>query len=814
MSAASRSRDPAGPPAAGASPAAKSLRRRAFELLDAALAAPPGERKALLEEACAGHPELRREVESLLELETEADAFLGEPAVALDGGGLELDHRLGPYRIVGLLGRGGMGAVYRAVREDDFEIEVAVKLVQRGLSGETVRRFHNERQILARLEHPGISRLLDGGTSDDGRPYLIMEYVDGVPIDEYCETRRLPTRERLALFRQVCSGLAFAHRNLVVHRDLKPGNILVTADGVPKLLDPEGIGGGAVTRMGERLMTPRYASPEQIAGLPITTASDIYSLGLLLYKLLAGRLPCGLESCRFEEIPRRVCEAEPLRPSTAVLRAEEVETATGTVRQTPESVSRTRGGDLARLRRQLSGDVDAIVLKALRKEPQHRYASVDELSEDVRRHLEGLPVGARRGTFLYRGGKFARRHRWGLAFALVALLAAGAFAVREGRRLVAEQERSARLAAVLWELITVADPDEGTLTSERLLERAREQLAGLEQEPELRVELLDGMGNIHRKLGDVAQARDLVAESLDYWRQLHPEDDPVLALRINNLGVLHLDLGEYRAAEERFREAFQMCVRLGVEESREGIVSLNNLATALLHRGAFAEAEGLYLRGLEIRRRRFGEDDPRTASSLRSLGVLNHARGDHAAAEPLLRRALEIRLAAYGPEHTGVAAVLDLLGNLRLALGDPAEAESLFLRALELRRRLLGAEHPEVMRSERNLGLLLLEQGELATARVLLTRAYSTLARSRPAAYWRTADAASALGALLAAEGRLAEAEPCLLEGYRTLRAVRGPDAIYTRDAKRRIVELYEAWGRPLEAAPYRDPPAGESPSP
>ncbi|MEE8526465.1 MAG: serine/threonine-protein kinase, partial [Thermoanaerobaculia bacterium] len=591
-----------------------SQRQRVLKILDQALDVSPAERPPFLDGACGGDDRIRGLVEEMLELEGDADRFLSRPALprATESPqtGLEAGLRVGHYRIVELLGRGGMGSVYRAVREDDFEIEVAIKLVQAGLStAATVRRFESERQILARLEHPNIARLLDGGTTADGRPYLVMEYVDGVTIDAYCDTHRLSTRQRLELFQQVCSALAFAHQSLVVHRDLKPGNILITAEGVPKLLD-FGIAklldpsDAEVTLAEDRLMTPRYASPEQVLGDLITTASDIYTLGLLLYKLLIGRLPSRLESCTFGEVPSRICRDEPLRPSTAVARAEEIQTPEGRVRKTPEEIGRARDGDLSQLRRRLSGDVDAIVLKALRKEPQHRYASVERLSEDIRRHLEGLPVLARKGTLLYRGSRFVRRHRWGLAAALAVVLLTAGFLLRERQRLVDERHRSQRLATVLWNLITVADPDEGELTTRRMLDRARAQSGYLDEDPELQVEILDALGNMHRKLGNLAEARELTAEALDFGRRLYQQENTALARLINNLGTQQLALGEYEKAEGLFREALDMCLRLGEGESPDGLVSLNNLATVLLYSGRYAEAETLYHRGLEIRERK------------------------------------------------------------------------------------------------------------------------------------------------------------------------------------------------------------------
>ncbi len=784
----------------------KTRQRRVMELLDATLSEPPGSRPAFLGQACGNDAALRREVESLLDLEEEAEGFLPEPAVPLDAESmLEKGKRIGPYRILDLLGRGGMGAVYRAVRQDDFEKQVALKLLQRDLVSEaTVRRFHNERQILARLEHPSIARLLDGGTTNDGRPFLVMEYVEGVPVDEYCDTHQLSTRKRLELFLGVCSALAFAHQNLVVHRDLKPGNILITPEGLPKLLDfgiaklldDEEAMRRDLTRGHEQPMTPRFASPEQVKRQPITTASDIYSLGTLLYRLLAGRLPCGVESCRFGEIAWRIVEQEPVKPSLVVGRTEEIGTSAGIRRWTPESVSRSRDGDVDKLRRSLVGDVDAILLKALRKEPQHRYASVEQFSEDIRRHLAGLPVTARKGTMLYRGGKFFRRHRWGLCAAMIVLLVATGLLVREKQRLETERQRAQRITEVLRGLLNIADPDRrDDATIIRSLERVRDELTVLEAEPELQAELLATLGRIHHALGNSEKALEVSRESLELWQVQRPDDLSGLAARFNNLGALHLERGDYDAAEKALREALMLRDQLG-DTSPNYVVNLNNLATISLYRGDYDDAEGFYRKGLEIRQRLLGRDDPQVAKSLRSLGAVLHARGDSVAAEPMVREALAIRLRAYGPDHTDVASVLDLLGRIRFAQGDHWQAERHFQRALEILRQRLTSDHADLVWSERNLGLLLLAEGDLVAARAILTRVFEVLSRDKPPGHWRIAATKSDLGALLVEEGRFEEAESCLLEGYRDLREVRG-DHAYTRASRQRIAELYDAWGHP-----------------
>jgi eukaryotic-like serine/threonine-protein kinase len=406
--------------------------QRAKELFGSALALEPAERSAFLAQACSGDETLRQEIESLLAAHEEAGTTAGSAARdSLSG------RRIGPYQLMHRIGQGGMAMVYLATRADDqYRKCVAIKLILPGLhTDDLLRRFRNERQTLAALDHPNIVKLLDGGETEDHLPYLVMDYVEGTPVTDYCDAHRLSTTERLLLFRTVCGAISYAHQRLVIHRDLKPGNILVTVDGTPKLLDfgiakllnPEAAATLVVTQAGQRLMTPDYASPEQVRGEPLTNSTDVYSLGVVLYELLTGHRPYTFKTQSPLEIERTICEEAPVKPSTAATRIHERTTADGTsIVVKPEAVSRTREGDPKKLSSRLHGDLDAIVMMALRKEPQRRYSSVYEFSEDIRHHLAGLPVKARPSTLSYRTSKFVRRHKEAAVLALLVLvLAAG-----------------------------------------------------------------------------------------------------------------------------------------------------------------------------------------------------------------------------------------------------------------------------------------------------------------------------------------------------------------------------------------------------
>lgn len=495
-----------------ASPSPSALRfRRVRELFHHAVDLPPRARREWLDRECGDDRELRDEVQELLASHDEAESFLEEPAAAFlaeewtaekEARALELPGaRIGPYEIEGELGRGGMGTVYLAHSGDQGHegTRVAIKLVPAALAaGFLLERFRTERKILAGLDHPNIARLLEAGTSPAGSPFFVMEYVEGEPLDLYCQRRNLSTTKRLRLFRQICGAVQHAHQNLIVHRDLKPGNILVTADGSPKLLDfgiakllspepPERAADSTATVL--RVMTPEYASPEQVKGEPITVASDVYSLGVLFYQLLTGRRPYRLPPRQPHEAARIICEQTPPRPSAVVGWAEEID-ATETIPlpfSRHEEPSLLRPSKSERLRRRLAGDLDTIVMQALRKEPERRYGSVEQLSEDIRRHLEGLPISAHPETLPYLAVKFLRRNRGRLAVLvlLVLALAGGlAFSAREARQ--AERRLSeveSQTLGLLREIDRELAKLPGSAPARRLVTRRIRELSGTARAP-------------------------------------------------------------------------------------------------------------------------------------------------------------------------------------------------------------------------------------------------------------------------------------------------------------------------------------------
>ncbi|MEO1573456.1 MAG: serine/threonine-protein kinase [Pseudomonadota bacterium] len=625
-------------------------------VLTRALERPLEEREAFIAEACGDDAQLRAEVAALLEKQGAAQAYFGEladdlaPAKEPPGARRRLEGtEVGPYRLAQELGRGGMGVVYRATRSDgSFEQEVALKLLPMGVSDEQFQRFEAERQILAPLQHPNTARLLDGGLAADGTPYFVMDYVEGVPITAYCDEQRLTLAQRLGLFRQVCSAVQYAHRNLIVHRDLKPSNILVTAQGdvklldfgIAKMVDPSVTRMAPVTQTGLRLMTPEYASPEQIRGEAITTASDVYQLGVLLYELLAGRRPYRLGERALREMERIILEEEPTRPSTGLTDvAAHDDPATSSI-----AISAARATVPQRLRRDLEGDLDQIVLMALQKDTDRRYSSVEALAQDVSRHLQGLPVLAQSDRWTYRAAKFLRRHRVivgtvgltfaGLAVGLGAALWQGQIAARERDRARQQERLASEVSGFMKDMFfhfTSALPDD---YSPSPLEMLRQ-------------------GSMHAE-------------------QLTSDDEELAGAMLYEIADLYLWAGAYPQADELF-ERVQALTRT----PRRQMMVLERLATNARLQNDMARAMPLYDRAVALGEQHLAPDDTDLAFVLNTYAVALVRKADYERAEALFRRILAIREQTpltQHPDRALMAVALDNHGNALRKLGRLREA--------------------------------------------------------------------------------------------------------------------------------------------
>ena len=765
--------------------------KRIEGLFHQALAWERGQREAFLDEACAGDADLRAEVASLLASDERAEKEERAVRRAIDGiaGGFiqetqptPVGTRIGPYELIGELGRGGMGTVYLAARVDRaYQKQVAIKLIKRGMdTDEVLRRFRNERQILANLDHPHIGRLLDGGTTEDGQPYFVMEYIEGRPMDAYCDAHRLAIGARLGLFRTVCAAVHYAHQNLVVHRDLKPSNILVTADGAVKLLDfgiakmlhPERTAETLTsTTAGPRPMTPEYASPEQARGAAVTTASDVYSLGVLLYKLLTGHRPYQFKNYLPQEIERSICEEEPEKPSTAIGRAEEVTGPDGRsrVRLTAESVSQARDSTAEQLRRRLSGDLDNIVLMALRKEPSRRYASAEQFSEDIRRHLAGLPVQAGKDTFGYRAGKFVRRHTVGVGMAAVFWLLVIGYGVTlfvQSARLTRERDRAVAAEQLTAQQRTQAERErdraiaaerlaaeqraeaEGARDAERAERRRAEALLGRAVKAEgqataeaqrarteaVTVQQVSGflvnlfkVSDPRHAQGNTVTAREILdkgAEKITAELKGQPE---VQARLMDAMGRVYGNLGLNDRAKPLLEEALNIRKRVLGEKHLAVAESLYTLGTYHHHKGNYPAAELLFRQALALRKELLGREHPLVARSLGDLGSLLSERGEYKVAESLLREALAMQRKFPDADQANEAKVLSQLATVLKRKGDYADAAPFYQEALALHRKLHPDNHDTLILLN-NFGAFLMAKGDYQTAEPLLRE---TLALNR-----------------------------------------------------------------------------------
>jgi serine/threonine-protein kinase len=703
----------------------------------------PRERAAFLRQACGADETLLSRVLLALHEHSASQAWddlygdaepIGVAVEPIEG------QRLGAYRILRKLGSGGMGDVYLAERADEeYHQQVAIKLVRAGAFTPQVQgRLRTERQILAQLQHPNIARLLDGGRAPDGTPYLVMEYIDGEPIDIHCDRNRLSLAERIELVRTVCAAVHYAHQNLIVHRDLKPNNILITASGEVKLLD-FGIAKLldtrhsqhtlAVTHIDYRVMTPAHASPEQVRGDGITTASDIYVLGVLLFELLSGRKPFQLVGSRLTDMERIICEQEPPLPSEMVDR-----TADEAPDLLDDIVSR-RSTTQARLRRDLQGDLDNIILMAMRKDPTRRYGSAEQLAADLERHLAGQPVLATRDSWTYRTGKFVARHRWAvLASATAAILLTGFAVVTfvQARRIAherdvvaAERSRAEQISSFLVELFELSDPSKSRgnqVTARELLDiGSRRVRVGLADQPETRATLLGTIGQVYSSLGLYSDSVSLLEEALKSRIAIYgPEHEQVARAKVT-LGSALCEQGRLDECEQQLSGALAMQQKLLGPTALEVGPTLMEYAKLTLARGSLDIAERYYNESLDIYRRHGEIRTSQAASVMNGLAGLYAYRGDYAKAEDLYRTALDIDRRTLGQDHPQVAMhVHDLAVQLQMQ-GKMAEAETLYVQSTDMLKRILGPTHPHTLDALANYGRFLRRKGNLDRAEAVLS---------------------------------------------------------------------------------------------
>ena len=778
------------------------------DLFDRCVALPRTDRAAFLLESCAGDADLEQRVLRLLDAHAQASSLSRPPGAATPAD----PDTVGPYRLLDRIGEGGMGTVYAAEQTAPIRRRVALKVIKPGMdTREVIARFETERQVLALMNHPNIAAILDAGATAQGRPYFVMEYVAGEPVTHFCDKHRMDLRARIELFLSVCDGVQHAHQKGIIHRDLKPSNVLVTIEGeraVPKVIDfgvakatqQQLLGATRHTRVGMVIGTPEYMSPEQaeMSGLDIDTRSDVYSLGMLLYEMLVGALPFDPQALRGrppDEIRKHIREVVLRRPSSGVEVGED----------TAWEPSRRRQRDPLSHRRQLRGDLDAIVMKALDKNRMRRYGSAAELAADLRRHLQGHAVIAGPDSVAYRAAKFISRHRTGVAVTVAAallLLFYGITITVQNRRVaralqqaVIEADRAAQATDFLVRLLE-SDIPGGDTTIQYVLRQGVRDAAPLDGQPAVQAQVVTVLARIYRHLGDYGTAHHILGEAVKIERGLEEAGEPAGAEARIGLGdilrllerydssevvlrealasertfmggdhpriaraltELHLtlrDAGNLCAAEELVREALAMNQRLFAGDHPDLAGSINYLGAMLRRQAQYEEAERLYQEALDMRRRLFGGDHTSIAESLNNLALVSTKTGDHERADSLYSMAVDIYVRLLGEDHPWVAIGLMNHAQVWLRLGRPEDAKALARRALEIRRQVFGEESGAVAQSLSWLGFFYRETGPLDTAVIFGRQAVAT-AEAVFGESINTADHITTLGSTLLASGDL-----------------------------------------------------------
>jgi len=644
-------------------------------------------------------------------------------------GGAAAGH-IGPYRLLQMLGEGGMGEVWLAEQKTPIHRTVALKLIKAGMDTKSVvARFESEQQALALMDHPSIAKVFDAGSTAEGRPYFVMEYVPGLPISEYCDNHRLPMRERLELFMQVCDGVQHAHQKAIIHRDLKPSNVLVVEhdnNAAPKIID-FGLAKAIAQRLTDKTMftelgvmmgTPEYMSPEQADQREqnIDTRTDVYSLGVILYQLLVGALPFDVKTLRaagMEALLRAIREQEPPKPSTRIRSMGEDSAASAEKRrEEPRTFAR-----------HLRGELDWITMKALEKDRTRRYGTPAELGADIGRHLHNEPVRAHPPSPGYLAGKYIRRHQLGVAAAAAGLLLLVGFAITQAvelRRITRERDRADRITAFMTNMFKVSDPSEArgnTVTAREILDKAATEIdTGLSNDPQLQAKMMHTMAVTYDGLGLYSRAQPLLERAVEIQRRTLGPGSPDTLKSMAELASVRAREGHYAESEKLIREILEIRRRVLGPEHPDTLNSMNDLAVALMGEGRYAEAEKLERETIDTQRRVLGPDDRYTLISMSNLALTLMDEGQYAESEKLNREILEIRRRVLGPEHPDTLNSMTSVAGSLMDEGRYAEAEKLERETLDIQRRVLGPEHPETLREIGYLALTLMDEGRYAEA--------------------------------------------------------------------------------------------------
>ncbi len=732
---------------------------------------------------CEGDEALAREVLSLVKahasesiLDRTLDSYRKSVVYEASSESLK-GEKVGKYRVIGEVGHGGMGSVYLAERDDgEFERKVALKFLKnRFAAPDQIARFKRERTILAALSHEHIAQLLDAGVTRFGQPWFVMELINGMPITEYCDEKRLTLQERIELFLDVCHAVQYAHQKLVIHRDLKPANILVSSEGSVKLLDfgiakitdeSEIPDNNIHTREGLLPLTPVYASPEQAGGEMITTSSDLYQLGVILYELLSGFRPYELTGSSPSEIERTICERAPADPAShftgAILGQDSRKEAV-------EQVCRNRGTELTKLRRDLKGDLNAILLKAIRKEPARRYGSAGQMAEDLQRYLHGKPVQAHADSGLYRFKKFLKRHPAESASAAITLLvlivylfsltwhSAQTRAALE--RAETEAAKSEQVVEFLMGMFEAGDPfegDGGAVTAAAILERGLLQAESLDDQPEVQAQMYDVIGRVWYSLGEYQHAYPALEKARLLREGSANSELHTLADTYYNLASAMHHLGKFRESNEFYQKALRIYKNLPDYQSAEYAGSLFAIADMSAVQGHHERSASMHQQALQMRIDLWGEVHSEVIASYLGLGRAYYLSGNHTAAFEKIELADSVMGQMYSNDHPAYADLYELSGRIYQALGEAEPALDHYLKALQIRESVLGDDHIDTGISRKNLADFYFSEGNVDSAEELYSNLLSTLDEESP--LYRPVT--QALANLYVKTGSLERAEP------------------------------------------------------
>lgn len=833
------------------------------ELFDKASNLNAVEREVFLNQECANELELKKEILSLLDSLENTKDFLEEASTIVEQNKNNftdpyIDKQIGNYLIDGEAGVGGMGIVYTGRRNDkEFEQKVAIKILKHGITSEyLLKRFQIERQTLANLQHQNIARLLDGGRTIDGLPYLVMEFIDGIPITEFCHQKKLSLEEKLKLFREVCTAVQYAHQNLIVHRDLKPGNILVTKDGIPKLLD-FGIAklideelvdnNEGLTRTGVWHLTPEYASPEQIKGEKITTASDIYSLGVLLYQILTGYQPYKISNNSPAVISKIITEEIIQKPSEKVK---------DKLREHAESNLFLND----KISNQLKGDLDNIVSKAMHKDPARRYVSVEQFSEDVRRHLSGLPVIAQKDTAGYRLSKFIQRHKVGfissvgfivfLIINLIAIIWQANIAANERDKAKLEAQKVETVNKFLLDMLSSVDPTEigrDVKVYDVLRKSALGVEKGFKDQPGIEASIQKTIGKTLTSLGEYDEAKphllrslllnervygkqsnqasesnyelalyyhwigelktadSLYKKSLQIFKRNSDVSKRSLASTLNDYGILKSDFAEFDESKKMYEESLNILLENYGEKDRDVASLYNNLAIVMQAQKDLDGAEKYFHKALELNIELFGENRPEVSSNYNNLAYIYIDKGDFTRAEEYFIKSLELKKKYYGADHSYVGFAFLNLGGLEFRIGKINESEKYILDAIKNLKKSVNEDHIWLGLAYYWYGKILIEKSKYSEAETYLRKSLTINKKNYPKDHPNIISSSAELGVVSFHLGKFAEAEKLLVYGYNGVKSLKGEKDHNTIRFLDYLVQLYQTTKSPTKLAYYTD---------